>query len=138
MRSEIALKSGERAEENTMSLTKPMLGLAVGGTLGLLDGLSGFLEPSLAPLMTSVITFSLLKGLVAGFAIGYVSQRVHSMLVGILAGIAIAAALSLLVILQAGMVLFWDIMLPGMLLGVIVGFTTQKFGQGVKVQPAAR
>ncbi len=63
-----------------MSLTKPVLGLAVGGALGLLDGLSGFLEPSLAPVMGSVITFSLLKGLVAGIATGYVSQRVHSML----------------------------------------------------------
>lgn len=111
-----------------MTLTKPMLGLAVGGTLGLLDGLSGFLEPSLAPLMTSVITFSLLKGLLSGVAIGYVSQRVHSIAVGILAGLGIAAALSLLVILHAGMALFWDIMLPGMLLGVVVGFTTQRFG----------
>jgi len=112
-----------------MSLTKPMLGLAVGGTLGLLDGLSGFLEPALAPVMTSVITFSLLKGLVSGIAIGYVSQRFHSMLVGIVAGFGIAAALSLIVILHAGMALFWDIMLPGMLLGVVVGFTTQKFGK---------
>src|SRR5271170_3741322 len=129
MRSEIALKSGERAEENAMSLTKPLLGLAVGSTLGLLDGLSGFLEPSLAPMMGSVITFSLLKGLIAGIAIGYVSQRFHSMLVGILAGIGIAAALSLLVILHAGMALFRDIMLPGMLLGAVVGFTTQKFGK---------
>jgi ABC-type uncharacterized transport system permease subunit len=40
---------------------------------------------------------------------------------------AIAAALSLLVVLSAGLALFWDIMLPGMLLGVIVGFLTQKF-----------
>ena len=120
-----------------MSLTKPMLGLAVGGTLGLLDGLSGFLEPSLAPVMSSVITFSLLKGLVAGIAIGYVSQRVHSMLVGILAGIAIAAGLSLLVILHAGMALFWDIMLPGMLLGIVVGFTTQKFGKQTESSRAA-
>ena len=121
-----------------MSLTKPMLGLAVGGTLGLLDGLSGFLEPSLAPVMSSVITFSLLKGLVAGIAIGYVSQRVHSMLAGILAGIGIAAALSMLVILRAGVALFWDIMLPGMLLGIVVGFTTQKFGNRVEAPPAAR
>jgi len=121
-----------------MSLTKPMLGLAVGGTLGLLDGLSGFLEPSLAPLMSSVITFSLLKGLVSGIAIGYVSQRFHSMLVGILAGIGIAAALSLMVILHAGMALFWDIMLPGMLLGVVAGFTTQKFGRAVKTPRAGR
>ena len=112
-----------------MSLTKPMLGLAVGGTLGLLDGLSGFLEPSLAPVMSSVITFSLLKGLVSGVAIGYVSEKVHSIALGMLAGMAIAAVLSLLVILRAGMVLFWDIMLPGMLLGVVVGFTTQKFGR---------
>ena len=106
-----------------------MLGLAVGGTLGLLDGLSGFLEPSLAPVMTSVITFSLLKGLVTGIAIGYLSKKVRSMALGILAGLVIAAALSLLVILRAGMALFWDIMLPGMLLGIIVGFATQRFGK---------
>jgi len=112
-----------------MSLTKPMLGLAVGGVLGLLDGLSGFFEPSLAPVMGSVITFSLLKGLLAGIATGYLSQRVPSMLLGILAGIGIAAALSLLVILRAGVALFWDILLPGMLLGAIVGFATQRFGR---------
>ena len=118
-----------------MSLTKPILGLAVGGALGLLDGLSGFFEPSLAPVMGSVITFSLLKGLVAGIATGYVSQRVHSMIVGIATGIGIAAALSLLVVLKSGMTLFWDIMVPGMLVGAIVGFATQRFGR--KAEPAA-
>jgi hypothetical protein len=121
-----------------MSLTKPVLGLAVGGILGLLDGLSGFFEPSLAPVMGSVITFSLLKGLVAGIATGYVSRRVHSMLLGVLAGIAIAAVLSLLVILHAGMELFWDIMLPGMLLGAIVGFATQRFGKKAEAVAAVR
>ncbi|PYT58649.1 MAG: hypothetical protein DMG46_11155 [Acidobacteria bacterium] len=89
--------------------------------LGLLDGLSGFFELSLAPVMGSVITFSLLKGLLAGIATGYVSRRVHSMLLGILAGVGIAAVLSLLVILHAGMALFWDIMIPGMLLGLLWG-----------------
>ena len=84
-----------------MSLTKPMLGLAVGGTLGLLDGISGFLEPSLAPLMGSVITFSLLKGLASGVSIGYFSKRVDSMPLGILAGVVIAAALSMLLILKS-------------------------------------
>jgi hypothetical protein len=111
-----------------MSVTKPMLGLTLRGTLGLLDGLSGFLEPSLAPLMTSVITFSLLKGLVSGVAIGYFSKKVHSILLGILAGVLIGA-FSMLLILKAGVALFWDILLPGMLLGVIVGFATQRFGK---------
>lgn len=138
MRSELALKRSEKWEGNAMSLTKPMLGLTVGGTLGLLDGLSGFLEPSLAPVMSSVITFSLLKGLASGVAIGYVSQKVHSMVVGVLAGAAIAAALSFLVIFHSGMALFWDIMLPGMLLGIIVGFCTQKFGGKAIASPATR
>jgi hypothetical protein len=126
------------SQEEAMSLTKPMLGLAVGGVLGLLDGLSGFFEPSLAPVMGSVITFSLLKGLLSGIATGYISQRVHSMLVGILAGIGIAAALSLLVTLRAGMALFWDILLPGMLLGAIVGFATQRFGRAKESAVAVR
>jgi hypothetical protein len=121
-----------------MSLTKPMLGLAVGGVLGLFDGLSGFLEPSLAPVMGSVITFSLFKGLLSGIAIGYFSQKVHSMAIGIAAGLGIAGVLSLLVILHAGMALFWDILLPGMLLGGIVGFATQRFGAAPAAARAAR
>ena len=115
-----------------MVLSKPMLGLVTGGALGLLDGLSGFLEPSLAAVMTSVITFSMLKGLLSGLAIGFFSERVRSMSLGLFAGIVIAALLSFLVILKAGMGLFWDIMLPGMLLGLIVGFATQKFGRRVE------
>jgi hypothetical protein len=126
------------AQEGAITLTKPMLGLAVGGTLGLLDGLSGFLEPSLAAVMGSVITFSLLKGLLAGIATGYVSERVHSMALGVLAGVVIAAALSLLVILRAGLALFWDILLPGMLLGATVGFATQRFGRKTDSAVAAR
>jgi len=116
-----------------LSLSKPILGLVTGGALGLLDGLSGFLEPSLAAVMTSVITFSMLKGLLSGVAIGFFSQRVRSMPLGLLVGIVIAAILSLLVVLKAGRGLFWDIMLPGMLLGLIVGFATQKFGRRVEV-----
>ena len=121
-----------------MSLTKPVLGLALGGILGLLDGLSGFLEPRLAPLMASVITFSLLKGLVSGVVMGYVAQKIHSMALGVLAGAGIAAALSLLVVLHAGMALLWDILLPGMLLGVIVGFSTQKFGRPLQPTGTAK
>jgi hypothetical protein len=138
MRNEVVLKQTAPAQGNAMSLTKPILGLAVGGTLGLLDGLSGFLEPSLAPVMTGVIASSLLKGLVAGVTIGYVSKKLHSLPLGMLAGAGIGAVLSLLVILWAGMASFWDILLPGMLLGVIVGFSTQKFGSQTEAPRVAR
>lgn len=112
-----------------MSASKPVLGLILGGGLGLLDGLSGFFEPSLAPFMTSVITFSMLKGLIAGALIGLFATKVHSTPWGLFAGLLIASLLSLLVILRAGMALFWDIMLPGMLIGLIIGFATQRFGR---------
>jgi hypothetical protein len=138
MPSELSANLHSRVGENGMSLSKPVLGLIVGGALGLMDGLSGFLYPALAPVMTSVITFSLLKGLIAGVIIGYVAQRLHSMILGILAGAVIASALSLLVILRAGMALFWDILLPGMLLGVIVGFATQRFGTNAQATRVAR
>jgi len=49
--------------------------------------------------------------------------------VGTVWGVVIAALLSLLVVLHAGMALFWDIMLPGMVIGLIVGFATQRFGR---------
>ena len=112
-----------------VTISKPVLGLAVGGVLGLLDGLSGFFEPSLAPQMFEVITVSMGKGLLCGIVIGWVAERVRSLLVGILAGVAIAAVLSYLVVLHAGPALLWDILLPGMLLGAIVGFVTQRYGQ---------
>lgn len=111
------------------SVSKPVLGVTVGGVLGLLDGLSGYLEPSLASKMLQVVTFSAGKGLLCGLIIGWVSQKVHSMIIGIFAGVGIAAALSYLVVLHAGMALLWDILLPGMLLGAVVGFATQKFGR---------
>jgi len=112
-----------------LSISKPILGLSVGGVLGLLDGLSGFFEPSLAPQMFEVVTVSMGKGLLCGVAIGWIAQRVHSLIVGILAGVAIAGVLSYLVVLHAGPALLWDILLPGMLLGAIVGFVTQRYGR---------
>jgi hypothetical protein len=54
----------------------------------------------------------MLKGLLSGPAIGFFSQRVRSMPLGLFVGIVVAALLSLLVILRAGMGLFWDIMRP--------------------------
>jgi hypothetical protein len=121
-----------------MSVSKPILGLALGGTLGLLDGLSGLFVPSLAPEMVSVITFSTLKGLLSGIAIGYFANRVHSISYGLIAGLVIAAIFSFLVVLHAGLGLFWDIMLPGMLLGLIVGFATQKFGTRTEASSSAQ
>jgi hypothetical protein len=111
------------------AIPKPLLGLLLGGTLGLLDGASGFFYPGLAPIMARVIVYSTLKGVLCGLAIGFFARRVQSLPLGILAGLGIGAALSYVVALTARPGLFWDIMLPGALLGLIVGIATQKFGK---------
>lgn len=110
-------------------MSKPMLGLLLGTVLGLLDGLSGLFYPELGPILTRVIFVSTLKGVAAGFVIGLVAQRLHSMVLGIGVGLGVGTLLSYLVTLFAGPGLFWDIVLPGMLLGVIVGFATQRYGR---------
>jgi len=113
-------------------MSRPVLGLLLGTALGFVDGASGFLYPELAGAMLTVILYSTLKGVIAGAAIGYVSKKVQSLPVGIAAGLVIGGALSYLVSRTASEELFWDILLPGMLLGVIVGFATQKFGEPPK------
>jgi len=117
-------------------IPKPLLGLILGGILGLMDGASGYFYPELAPVMATVILYSTLKGLVSGLAIGYFARRVRSLPLGILAGIGIGAILSYAVTLTADPLLFWDIMLPGALLGLIVGVATQKLGQTTETQPS--
>ncbi|HMI51477.1 MAG TPA: hypothetical protein VK525_08200 [Candidatus Saccharimonadales bacterium] len=121
-----------------VSISKPLLGLSLGTVLGLLDGLSGFFEPSLAPQMFEVVTVSLGKGLLSGLVIGWVAERVHSLVLGIAAGVVIAGVLSYLVVLHAGPALLWDILLPGMLLGAIVGFVTQRYGRRRELTAASQ
>jgi hypothetical protein len=119
-------------------ISRPVLGLALGGVLGLADGLSGFLSPKLAPIMTTVIAVSVFKGLGCGVAIGAFSRRVQSLPLGITAGVGIALLVSYGVALHAGLGLFWDIMLPGALLGLVVGIATQKFGRAPQLSAAQR
>ncbi|HXE89794.1 MAG TPA: hypothetical protein VNK82_02410 [Terriglobales bacterium] len=112
-------------------MSRPLLGLLLGGVLGLLDGLSGYLYPELAPVMATVILYSTLKGFVSGTIIGLVARRMNSLPLGIVSGLTVGVVFSYLVALTAEATLFWDIMLPGALLGLIVGFATQKFGRPV-------
>ncbi len=87
-------------------------------------------------MMAIVILHSTTKGLISGLAIGYVARRVQSLALGIAAGLTIGALLSYLVARHAQPALFWDIMLPGALLGLVVGVATQKFGAPTEGQRA--
>lgn len=114
-------------------MSKPLLGLVLGAALGLLDGLGAFAYPEVAPLMTSIIIGSTFKGLVTGLITGFLAHRLNSLPLGILLGLAVGMALSWGVAAISpdpqGNYHYFAIMIPGSILGGIVGYATYRFGR---------
>jgi hypothetical protein len=79
---------------------------------------------------------STFKGVIAGLVIGLVAQRTNSLPIGIIVGLIVGATLAWLVTL--GGPYFWEIILPGAAVGVIVGFATFKYGGLSNPRGAAR
>jgi hypothetical protein len=111
-------------------MNKPLLGTVLGGVLGIFDGLSALLStPGIAPELMSIVIGSTFKGLLAGALIGWFSRRVSSLGATVLFGLFVAGAFAFLVAWMDGRGYWWEIMLPGCVLGIIVGFATQKYGR---------
>jgi THAP4-like, heme-binding beta-barrel domain len=114
-------------------MTKPALGVLVGAALGLLDGLSAWAYPEARAMIVSIVISSTVKGVVTGAATGWVARRWRSMAGGIAAGIGIGFVLSTAAavpVMSQQPSRYFDIVLPGMLLGAIVGFVTQRYRAG--------
>lgn len=121
---------------SNLAMNKPVYGMLLGGVLGILDGLSALVSaPETAPGILGIVIGSTAKGVIAGLLIGWFARKVKSLPLGIVFGLAIGAALAwLIVYLQASAdpaapSYFWEIMLPGSLVGVIVGFATQRYAE---------
>ena len=77
----------------------------------------------------AVLTF---KGLVVGVLAGWFARKVSSLAAGILLGLAVGAFFAYLVAAMpqpSGEHYYWQIILPGSVLGVIVGYATQRYGR---------
>ena len=113
-------------------MNKPLLGMLLGGILGVFDGLSALISaPETAPLIVGIVIGSTFKGLVAGVLIGWFARRVQSVPKGIAFGIFIGALFAFLVAAMPnpdGTHYYWQIVLPGTVLGLVVGYATQKYG----------
>ena len=114
-------------------MSKPLFGLLLGGFLGILDGLTALISaPQTRPQIVGIVIGSMIKGLIAGVLIGWFSRKVNNLAAGILFGLVVGGLLAYLVV-RMGNPYFWEIMLPGMAVGVIVGFATQRHAE----RPAA-
>jgi hypothetical protein len=108
-------------------MSKPVFGLILGGILGIFDGLTALISaPETRPEILGIVIGSTVKGLIAGLLIGFFARKVKSLPLCILFGLAVGAFLAYLVTI--GGPYLWEIVLPGSLVGIIVGFATQRYG----------
>jgi hypothetical protein len=109
-------------------MSKPVLGLVLGGVLGIFDGLTAWFTPDARNQMAGIVVGSTIKGLIAGILIGFFAKKFNSLPIGIVFGLAIGFLLAFLVaFLQKDH--YFEIILPGSILGIVVGFATQKYGR---------
>jgi hypothetical protein len=113
-------------------MNKPVLGLVAGGVLGIFDGLTSLVSaPEVAPQIAGIVAGSMGKGLIAGILIGWFAKKVNNLAYGVLFGVAIGALFALPIALMPnpnGETYFWEILIPGSLVGLIVGYLTQRYG----------
>jgi hypothetical protein len=108
-------------------MNKVLLGLLLGTVLGAIDGLSAWFTPAVRAQIVGIVVWSTIKGLIAGVAIGFFARKVHSLALGILFGLAVGFILAFIVAqMQHGY--YFEIILPGSIVGIIVGYATQRYG----------
>ena len=78
-------------------------------------------------ILVGIILMGTFKGLVAGIVMGLIARKMNSVPLGIAIGTLVGLGLALPVAMMVGQY-FWEIMLPGGLVGTIVGYATQSFG----------
>jgi hypothetical protein len=116
-------------------MNKPVFAMLLGAFLGFFDGLSALLYgPEIKPMIWGILAGSTVKGLVAGLIIGFVAQRTQSTAAIVTVGVAVSALFAYLVTL--GQPYFWEIILPGSMVGLIVGFATAKYRGAVRSSTA--
>ena len=110
-------------------MNKVVYGLLLGAVLGAFDGMTAWFTPEVRAGIVGIVIGSTFKGLVAGAATGYFAKKVNSLPLGILFGLSIGLFLAYLVAAMqpSGKHYYFEIMLPGSIVGAIVGFATQRF-----------
>ena len=116
-------------------MNKVLLGLLLGTVLGAIDGLTAWFTPAVRAQFAGIVIGSTVKGIIAGIAIGFFARKVHSLGLGILFGLAVGFVLAFIVAqMQHGY--YFEIILPGSIVGIIVGYTTQRYGSAPASVPA--
>ena len=116
-------------------MKKLTFAVLLGGFLGIFDGLTAWFTPEVRADIVGIVIGSTIKGVVTGALIGIFARKVRSIVWGTLFGLAVGALFAYLILLgNPGHAL--NIMLPGSLVGLIVGYAAQRHGE--EGQPTTR
>jgi F0F1-type ATP synthase assembly protein I len=112
-------------------MNKILTGLVLGLVLGAIDGATAWFYPEVRSMMAGIMVGSSIKGMVVGVLTGWFARKVHSMKWGIVVGSVLGLLFAFLVAAmpsENGQHYYLEIMLPGFVVGAIIGFLTQKVG----------
>ena len=116
-------------------MNKITYGLILGGILGIFDGLSSWFTPAVRPQLMGILIGSTCKGLLAGLLIGIFARKVHSLALGVLFGLGVGLLFAFFIAYMQRNY-YIQIMVPGGLVGLIVGYATQKYGDSSDAPPS--
>lgn len=112
-------------------MNKIVVGLLCGVIFGFLDGATAWFYPETRPVIAGILMGSSFKGMLVGVLSGWFALKVRSTAWGIVVGAALGLLFAYIVAaLNAahGQPHYLEIMLPGFVVGLIIGFLTQKMG----------
>ena len=108
--------------------------MAVGAILGAFDGMTAWFEPSVRDQIGTIVMLSSLKSVIAGLLIGifavFVQKRVAIAIFGLAIGLVLAYLVALAPDAKTGEHYYAQIMIPGAIVGLIVGYATARYGAG--------
>lgn len=113
-------------------MNKITTGLVFGGILGLVDGATAWFTPEVRPAIVTILMGSTVKGMVVGLLSGWFAKKVNSIAWGIAFGATFGLLFAYLIAMQpqpSGNHYYLEIMLPGFVVGAIIGFLTQRAGE---------
>ena len=113
-------------------MNKILVGLIAGAVLGFVDGATAWFSPEVRDQMLIIVISSTIKGMIAGIAAGWYARRVQSVPKGIVFGFIVGLVLAFAVAAMPqpdGTHYWWQIMVPGSILGGVIGWATQRYGR---------
>ena len=115
-------------------MKKILLAIALGAVLGVVDGATAWFSPEARDQLGSIVLWSAAKDVTAGFLIGlaavWMKDKRRVAIWGLVVGLGLAFLVAMAPDPETGKHYWAAIMIPGGLVGLLVGYLTARYGSG--------